>query len=66
MPPKGPVIRPVRAGDEIIVEVEGGFVRRPAPCDGLAVETADRELFLPAAAVTHAMKLLTKKDAAAK
>jgi antitoxin (DNA-binding transcriptional repressor) of toxin-antitoxin stability system len=51
-------MRAVRAGDEIIVEVEGGFVRRLAPADGVVVELADREVFVPADALVEALRTL--------
>jgi len=46
--PTAPVIRSVRAGDDLSVEVEGGFVRRHAPADGVVIETPERDLFVAA------------------
>jgi hypothetical protein len=46
MPPP-PQLKPVRAGDEISVQVEGGFARRHAPSDGVLVALPDRDVFLP-------------------
>ena len=37
----------IRAGQPLSVAVVGGFVRRPAPSDGLVVMMADRDVFLP-------------------
>lgn len=53
-----PLIRPVRAGDEIVVAVEGGFVRRAAQVDGLVVETPERDVFLPVDTVLDALRVL--------
>jgi hypothetical protein len=58
--PENPVIRPVRAGDEIVVQVEGGFVRRPAPADGLVIATAERDVFVTAEDALEALRLLGK------
>ena len=57
-PPPTPVLRPVRAGDEITVPVEGGFARRRASGDGLIVELPDRDVFLPVDAVLEALRIL--------
>jgi hypothetical protein len=57
-PSAAPVLRPVRAGDEITVQVEGGFARRRAPADGVVVELADRDLFLRAEALVEALRVL--------
>lgn len=35
----------VRKGDSLSVAVEGGWVSRPAPCDGLIYEVADGHSF---------------------
>lgn len=40
------------------MEVEGGFVRRHAPSDGLVVQTPERDVFLPVEVVVEAMRLL--------
>jgi hypothetical protein len=56
--PDSPVLRPVRAGQEITVAVEGGFARRLATGDGLMVELPDRDLFLPVDAVIAALRVL--------
>ncbi len=37
----------VRAGDTIVVEVEGGVVRREAPCDGVVYEGDTASIFVP-------------------
>ncbi len=52
------ILRPVRAGAPISVEVAGGFVRRPAPADGVVVELADRDVFLPADTLVQALRAL--------
>jgi hypothetical protein len=52
------VLRPVRAGQEITVAVEGGFARRCATGDGLLVELPDRDLFLPVESVVEALRVL--------
>lgn len=39
-------IKAVRTGDVISVAVEGGFIRRPVPSDGLVVSAPDRDLFI--------------------
>jgi hypothetical protein len=53
-----PVIRAVRAGDEITVEVEGGFVRRRAPSDGVVVQTGERDVFVAADLLVEALRTL--------
>lgn len=60
-PPSGieaPLLRAVRADDEISVEVEGGFVRRRAPADGIVVELGDRDVFVTADALIEALVAL--------
>lgn len=44
--------RPVRAGELISMEIKGGFVNRPAPCDGTVYRLAGpksdpRDVFVP-------------------
>ena len=51
-------LRAVRAGDEISVAVEGGFVRRRAPGDGVVIELDDRDLYLPVEALVDALRAL--------
>lgn len=51
-------VRPIRTGDEISVAVEGGFVRRKAPCDGVVVEVPERDVFLPAESLIEALRQL--------
>lgn len=48
----------MRAGDEISVEVEGGFVRRRAPSDGVLVQLDDRDVFVGADALVEALRTL--------
>jgi len=52
------MLRVVRAGDEISVEVEGGFVRRRAPSDGVLVQLDDRDVFIGADALVEALRTL--------
>ena len=56
--PPVPTLRPVRTGEEIIVEVQGGFVRRAAAVDGVIVQTDERDLFLPADDLVAALRVL--------
>lgn len=42
-----PTYRAVRKGQPISVEVIGGFVQRPAPEDGIAVDWKNRSGFIP-------------------
>jgi hypothetical protein len=53
-----PVIRAVRAGDEISVPVLGGFVRRRAPADGVVVQLDDRDVFVSADLLVEALRTL--------
>jgi hypothetical protein len=53
-----PTIRAVRAGDEITVEVLGGFVRRHAPSDGVVVQMDDRDVFVDADLLVEALRTL--------
>jgi hypothetical protein len=57
-PAASPVLRAVRAGDEISIPVEGGFARRSAPSDGVIIELAERDVFVPVAALLEALQLL--------
>lgn len=52
------MLRVVRAGDEISVEVEGGFARRRAPSDGVLVQLDDRDVFVGADALAEALRTL--------
>jgi hypothetical protein len=45
--PRPPELKPIRAGEEITVQVEGGFARRRAPTDGVIVALTDRDVFFP-------------------
>jgi hypothetical protein len=45
-------------------EVDGGFARRPAPCDGLIVETTVRTIFVPMEQVAAAVDEWRKARAA--
>jgi hypothetical protein len=53
-----PVIRAVRAGDEITVQVLGGFVRRRSPSDGVVVQMDDRDVFVDADLLVEALRTL--------
>jgi hypothetical protein len=53
-----PVVRAVRADDEITVEVEGGFARRRAPTDGVVIQLPDRDVFVGADALVEALRTL--------
>lgn len=53
-------LRPVQTGDDVVVAVEGGFVRRKAPCDGAVIELPDREVFLPAEALIEVLQRLDR------
>jgi hypothetical protein len=57
-PSAHPLLRTVRAGDEITVAVEGGFARRRAPTDGVIIQLSDRDLFLSADALVEALRAL--------
>ena len=44
----GFIIQRVKKGDPISIEVEGGFVRKPAPCVGLIIEDKNKNtMFVP-------------------
>jgi hypothetical protein len=51
-------IRPVMAGDDYVLQVEGGFVRRTVPEDGLVVESDEREIFVPENKLLEALQRL--------
>jgi hypothetical protein len=55
------VLRPVAKGGEISVEVEGGFVRRQAPCDGVSIETESQSFFVPADKLEEALAKLGRE-----
>jgi hypothetical protein len=62
-PPATPAVtsatlRAVRAGDEITVEVIGGFARRKAPTDGVVVQLPDRDVFVDVAVLEEALRTL--------
>jgi hypothetical protein len=56
--PRPPELKPIRAGDEISVPVEGGFARRHAPSDGVLVALPDRDVFLPVDDVLTVLRVL--------
>ena len=51
-------LRPVLKGESILVAVEGGFARKPAPADGFAVDVGDSCAFLSAEDAEHAATIL--------
>jgi hypothetical protein len=57
-PSSEPLLRAVRAGEEISVQVDGGFVRRPAPSDGVVIELFERDVFVSAEAMLEALRAL--------
>lgn len=48
-------LRAVLKGETIVVPMQGGFVRRPAPSDGIEVDVGDTCAFLPAVEAAHAL-----------
>ena len=53
-----PTIRAVRGGDEITLQVQGGFARRRAPSDGVMVQMEDRDVFVTADVLVEALRTL--------
>ena len=56
-------LTPVLKGQPILFAVEGGFARKPAPCDGYAVDVGSTCAFVPARDVETAtvdLKLLKR------
>ena len=51
-------LRAVLEGDDMVVAVEGGFIRRSVPEDGLVVAIAAEELFLPESKIVEALRAL--------
>jgi hypothetical protein len=56
--PSDPTLRAVRAGEEISVQVDGGFVRRAAASDGVVIELVDRDVFVSAELLLEALRAL--------
>jgi hypothetical protein len=56
-------LRAVRAGDEISVEVQGGFARRRAPTDGVIVQLPDKDVFVEVAVLEEALRTLGRLPA---
>ena len=52
----------VPAGTSVAVEVEGGFMRTQAPCDGLLAECEDTSVFIPATDILAAARALRKLE----
>jgi hypothetical protein len=57
-PVQSATVRAVRAGDDFTAEVEGGFVRRRVPSDGIVVQLPDRDVFVTAEALIEALRTL--------
>ncbi|MDX2020831.1 MAG: hypothetical protein SF187_11365 [Deltaproteobacteria bacterium] len=56
-------LRAVLEGDDMMVAVEGGYIRRAAPEDGLVVATGADEMFLPEGKIVEALRALqTARD----
>jgi hypothetical protein len=53
-------VHALRKGQVATFEVEGGFVRRPAPCDGLLVETSSSTILVPVPELARALQELKK------
>jgi len=53
-----PQVRAVRRGQVVTAEVAGAFPRRPAPYDGLLVETDRTTILVPLEHVLRALKEL--------
>lgn len=51
-------LRAVLKGDDMVVAVSGGFIRREVPEDGVVVATELEELFLPESKVREALQAL--------
>lgn len=55
-------IRPITKGQIATFEVEGGYARKPAPCDGLLIESAKATVFIPATEAIKALKTLQRSS----
>lgn len=51
-------LRAVQEGDDMVVAVEGGYIRRAVPEDGVVVATGAEELFLPESKIVEALRAL--------
>lgn len=51
-------LRAVMEGDDMVVAVEGGFIKRAVPQDGVVVVTDLEELFLPEEKLVEALQAL--------
>lgn len=56
-------VQPILKGQVATFEAEGGFIRRPAPCDGLWVEQKSGSYFLPLKAAEAAIASLKRHRA---
>jgi len=48
-------IQKISKDDLIPIPVTGGWVRRPAPCDGILVEDGDSAMFVPDSALSSVL-----------
>jgi hypothetical protein len=55
-------IYPIRKGQLATFEVDDGFFREPAPCDGLLIETKTATIFVPSGEVARALETLQKDE----
>ena len=51
-------LRAVQKGDDMVVAVQGGYIRRAVPEDGVVVDTGAEEFFLPEAKIVEALAAL--------
>lgn len=56
-------LRAVLKGDDMVVGVEGGFIRRPVGEDGVVVAMGAEEIFLPQAKLNEALTALERRRA---
>lgn len=54
-------LRAVIKGDDMVVGVEGGFIRRPVDEDGIVVAMGSEEIFLPQDKLTEALSALDRR-----
>lgn len=53
-------LRAVLEGDDMVVAVQGGYIRRAVPEDGVVVDTGAEQFFLPEAKLVEALGALQK------
>jgi hypothetical protein len=51
-------LRAVLEGDDMVVAVDGGYIRRAVPEDGVVVATGAEEMFLPESKIVEALRAL--------